>query len=241
MGFNHTGTTFFYNVGVLQPASVLALHPSCTGKLSVVRWTAPTAGSFNVVGLFQGIDTRGTSTDVHVLQNSTTALLTSNITGFGAQVAFSFTVSFAAGDTLDFVVGWGADGDYNDDSTGLAVTITPAYTATIQPPIAANGSSVFNANRGVVPVKFTLAINGTPTCQLPPATISVVRTSGGAPGPVNESDFVQASDTGSNFRIDTTNCQYVYNLATSQLGPGTYQVQISINNGVVGSGTFALQ
>lgn len=113
------------------------------------------------------------------------------------------------------------------------------YVAQVQPPINADGSSVFNAKRGVVPVKFTLAVGGTPTCQLPPATISLTRTAGAAPGPVDESVFLLSSDSGSNFRIDS--CQYVYNLATGSLGPGTYLVQIMISGNSVGSGTFGLQ
>jgi hypothetical protein len=116
-----------------------------------------------------------------------------------------------------------------------------SYTAAIQPPINANGSSVFNAKRGVVPVKFTLAVNGTSTCQLPPATISLSRTAGGTLGTINESDFLQPSDTGSNFRVDTAACQYVYNLGSSSLGAGTYLVQINMGGGAVGTGTFSLK
>src|SRR5262249_865349 len=132
-------------------------------------------------------------------------------------------------------------GNYTDPSgTSHGFLATPnTYSGTVQPPIAANGSSVFNANRGVVPVKFTLAVNGTPTCQLPAATISLNQISGNNPGPVNQSDFLQPSDSGVNFRIDS--CQYVYNLGTSSLGPGSYLVQISINGGAVGSGTFGLR
>ena len=116
-----------------------------------------------------------------------------------------------------------------------------AYSATIQPPVASNGSSVFNANRGVVPVKFTLMLDSVPTCNLPPASIGVSRTSGGSSGPINASDFIMPADTGTNFRVDTTNCQYVYNLAPGSLGPGTYSVQITVSNVVVGSATFGLQ
>ena len=36
------------------------------------------------------------------------------------------------------------------------------FAATIQQPINADASSVFNAKRGVVPVKFTLMISGSP-------------------------------------------------------------------------------
>jgi hypothetical protein len=116
-----------------------------------------------------------------------------------------------------------------------------AYTATVQQPISADGSSVFSANRGVVPAKFNLALNGTPTCQLPPATILLIRTSGGTVGAVNESTFSLPSDNGSNFRIDSINCQYVYNIGTSTLAIGTYQVQIIVSGVPVGSAKFGLQ
>ncbi len=56
-----------------------------------------------------------------------------------------------------------------------------AYVAQIQQPIDADGSSVFSVKRGVVPVKFTLMLNGVATCDLPPATIVVTRTAGGYP------------------------------------------------------------
>jgi YVTN family beta-propeller protein len=122
---------------------------------------------------------------------------------------------------------------------GIAIT-PPLFAAQIQPPINADGSSVFSAKRGVVPVKFTLTSDGAPTCQLPPARISLARTAGTALGSIDESIFAQSADTGSYFRIDNTNCQYVYNLASSSLGPGTYLVQISISGIAVGSGTFGL-
>jgi hypothetical protein len=114
----------------------------------------------------------------------------------------------------------------------------PSYSAQVQPPINADGTSVFSVRRGVVPVKFTLTQDGTPTCALPPATIALTRTSGGTTGTVNESVYVMAADNGSNFRID--GCQYVYNLSSSALGVGTYRVDIKINGQVVGSATFQL-
>jgi hypothetical protein len=88
-------------------------------------------------------------------------------------------------------------------------------------------------------VKFTLALNGLATCALPPATIAVTRTAGGTIGPVGEAIYTGPADNGSNFRIDS--CQYVYNLAASALGVGTYRVDIIINSNVVGSATFALR
>ena len=100
---------------------------------------------------------------------------------------------------------------------------------------------MFNAKRGVIPVKFALAANGVPTCQLPPATISLSRIAGGTLGSINEIDFTQPSDVGASFRIDTTACQYVYNLGSSSLGAGTYMVHINIGGVAAGTGQFSLK
>ena len=108
-----------------------------------------------------------------------------------------------------------------------------------EPVVNSDGSSIFNAKRGVVPVKFKLTQNGTQTCALPPATISVTRTAGGTEGPIDEASYLSPADNGSNFRI--TDCQYIYNLASNSLGVGAYRVDISINGQVVGSGSFALK
>lgn len=131
--------------------------------------------------------------------------------------------------------------------TGTAIELD----ASIQQPINADGTSVFSAKRGVVPVKFTLQQNGVPVgkdpgpigCQLPPATIGIIRTAGGTIGPIDESVFEMSADSGANFRIDTTSCQYVYNLDARALGAGSYSVQILVGpvpNGI-GSATFGLR
>jgi hypothetical protein len=117
----------------------------------------------------------------------------------------------------------------------------PPYKALVESPINADGTSVFSAKRGVVPVKFTLTENGVPTCTMPPATIALTRTAGGTLGSVDDSVYANPSDTGSNFRIDRSTCQYVYNLATRSLGVGTYRVDISINGYVVGHAVFTIQ
>ena len=79
------------------------------------------------------------------------------------------------------------------------------YAAQVEQPINADGTSVFNVRRGVVPVKFTLTLDGVATCNLPPATIVVTRTAGGVIGPIAESVYTGPADTGSNFRI--SGCQ----------------------------------
>lgn len=116
---------------------------------------------------------------------------------------------------------------------------SPPYVAHLQAPINADGSSIFTVRRGIVPVKFSLTLNGNPTCDLPAATIVVTRTAGGTLGAIDESVYTGAADIGSNFRIDS--CQYVYNLSASALGVGTYRVDIMINGQAVGSGIFQLK
>jgi hypothetical protein len=125
-------------------------------------------------------------------------------------------------------------------SCWVATITTPTpYAASVQQPINADGSSVFAAKRGVVPVKFTLANNGSATCSLPPATIAVTRTAGAVLGSVDESTYTMSADSGTNFKV--SGCQYIYNLGTSGLGTGTYRVDISIAGSVVGSATFAMK
>lgn len=128
---------------------------------------------------------------------------------------------------------------------GSASSLSPfalfarTYTAQIQQPINSDGSSIFSASRGVVPVKFTLAFGGTATCTLPTATIAITRTAGGALGVIDESVYLLAEDSGSTFRI--SGCQYLYNLGSKSLGQGTYRVDIRIGSNTIGSAVFALK
>jgi hypothetical protein len=115
------------------------------------------------------------------------------------------------------------------------------FSAQIQPPINGDGTSVFGSRRGVIPVKFTLTYNGTATCQLPQATIAIVRTSGAVIGPVSETVYALPADDGASFRVDGPSCTYVYNLRSTALGTGTYLVRIAVNGAYVGNATFGLQ
>lgn len=149
----------------------------------------------------------------------------------------SFTVATAPVSAPRSVTISGSDGREGQSAT---LTVLPQYNAFVQPPINASGTSVFSAQRGVVLAKFTVTQNGVPTCPLQPATIAVTRTAGGAIGSIDESTYLIAADSGSDFRIDPTACQYVYNLAASSLGVGTYRVDISIQGIIVGHAVFSL-
>ena len=116
---NGTGVSQSY-YGATQPTDLLNLYPGGAGEKSVVRWTAPRAGTAQITGRFQGLDT--TTTGVSVVKNGTVTLSSGNINGMGSQAAFTLTVSVAAGDTIEFQVYF--NGDIGHDSTGLAAAIT---------------------------------------------------------------------------------------------------------------------
>ena len=130
------------------------------------------------------------------------------------------------------------------NSTEGTVTVLlqgPPYTALVEPPIDADGASVFADRRRVIPVKFTLTENGTPTCALPPATIAITRTANGKLGPVNKRIYATSADKGSHFRIDRSACQYVYHVAIGRLGDGKYRADISTNGIGVGYAVFRVR
>jgi len=93
----------------------------------VLRWTAPASGNYQVKAVFWGDDFAGpTTTDVHVLHNGV-RIYSGEVSGFGpsSDQSFMSTISVAAGDTIDFAVGYGTDGNYGFDSTGVSAVITP--------------------------------------------------------------------------------------------------------------------
>lgn len=115
----------------------------------------------------------------------------------------------------------------------------PRTIAQIQQPVNPDGSSVFNAKRGVVPMKFNLLQDGAASCNLPPASITLYRLSGSDTVPVDEGLYAMAADSGSSFRI--SGCQYVYNLAASAVGPGDYKAGVVVNSEVLGIAYFSLK
>ena len=100
----------------------LSFHPGPKGEYSVVRWTAPEAGAYEVRAKFLAID-QNTTTDVHVLHGGRPVFdRLINLRGQGKQATYDGKITVARGDTLDFVVGWG-NGTYICDSTGLEVDL----------------------------------------------------------------------------------------------------------------------
>lgn len=121
----HNGTARTVNQqSLVWEPNTLTLLPSWQGFYSVVRWTCPKEGKYRVEAVFQGADTRPTTTDVHLFQN-TTALFDGMVEGIGAAGAkrFEQTLQLKPGDTLDFVVGWGRNKNNDNDATALDAKI----------------------------------------------------------------------------------------------------------------------
>lgn len=122
VGHNDTTDTLCY-LSFCVPPVYLHLHPGPNNELSVVRWTAPTSGSFSVKGTVAGLDRLGpTSTNFYLLRNSN-RLLSIPVSGYKSPRSFGRTVTMSAGDTLDFAVDFGGNG-YNADSTGIRFAVT---------------------------------------------------------------------------------------------------------------------
>lgn len=129
-------------------------HPGCRGELSVLRWTAPIRGTYQLQGSFQGtqIACGGTSTDVHILWNSASSLFDGDIYGFvnNRELLFNLQQPVAGGDTIDFAVGFGSDGNYYCDATALQLTIDLLASIDIAPADTAN--IIHIGTRGMVQI-----------------------------------------------------------------------------------------
>jgi hypothetical protein len=122
----------------------VALEASNAGQYSVVRFTAPVAGSYRVTARFEGIHFGLSTTDVHVVHGAT-VLFSANVDGYGGDPAFQPVtgqrgcdvgargtnpaaayvgiVKLETGDTIDFAVGYGGNRTHYCDTTGLSARV----------------------------------------------------------------------------------------------------------------------
>lgn len=108
---------------VFIPQGTVNIHPGPLGENSVVRWTAPSAGTYMIQGWFKGNDfAYPTSTDVAIL-HGTDEVFSGEINSYNVPLDFSNKVQANAGDTIDFTVGYGNNGNYFGDSTGVSARI----------------------------------------------------------------------------------------------------------------------
>jgi hypothetical protein len=122
-----SSTLYAYGDLVLPPGE-MHLHPGPEGQQSVVRFTAPFNGTFQIDVTFSVGDPPGwegtTTTDVHVLKNGL-SLFDGDVDGYvdpNDSEHYSAVQILAAGDIIDFTVGFG-NGNYYYDTTFLDATI----------------------------------------------------------------------------------------------------------------------
>jgi hypothetical protein len=128
-GHNGTSTARFGETAWFVPGQV-TIHPGQAGEYSMIRWTAPAADPIQIDATFTGVDTVGTTTDVHILHNGFSIFdsFIDDTDGFSnlipdTEVSLHALLTVAAGDTIDFAVGRGKNGTYFFDATGIQATI----------------------------------------------------------------------------------------------------------------------
>ena len=150
--FNGTSNTINPSGTNPIPAGTLAFHPGPLGQNAVVRWTAPSTGAYAIAATFTGRDFVGpTTTDVAVLSNGG-LLWSGEVTGYLAMQSYAASrLDLIAGDTVDFTVGFGTDGTYSYDSTGLSADISQFDTT---PPVVSittpAGGATYTLNQSVI-------------------------------------------------------------------------------------------
>ena len=124
-------------------------HPGSTADAQR-RWVAPSSGTIQITGNAKDTDTGGGGgVTVSIRKGSTVlwqqAIANGNTTGF----TYNVTTTVTAGQAIDFVINRGADGNFNNDSTGFDPTIALSTSGTPPPPPPPGGGSAivtWNAN-----------------------------------------------------------------------------------------------
>lgn len=127
---NTTPSTASY-LTIVQPTDVLNLDPEA--YTAVVRFSAPTTGSYSIVGTFSGIDVDENPHPVAILE-SQASVFSATISKHGQSDSFDLIESLNAGDTIDFEVKTGSAGcSYCYLGTSLEATVTPGVGSTPEP------------------------------------------------------------------------------------------------------------
>jgi hypothetical protein len=122
VGYNPTSENLGGTAPIGDPPLTAFFHPGPNGENSVVRWTCPDSRNYRIDGTFDPRD--NTTTTVAILKNNTLPeLFTADVT-VDHPAAFAFTIALADGDTIDFSVDYGPNGNNYYDNTGIAATIT---------------------------------------------------------------------------------------------------------------------
>ena len=119
VGHNDTDQIICWLTNCLPPEFLMP-QAGWNDELSVVRWTAPSSGTYLVRGAVMGIDCYyPTTSNFHVMYNTTKQLLRVVVDSCNSPFSFHHRMVFATGDTLDFVVDAGNDKNPTGDGTGI--------------------------------------------------------------------------------------------------------------------------
>ncbi len=159
--------TFAGPIPIVWPNDVLLVGPAGLNHggpiLTVIRWTAPQSGTYNISGFFLNLEQSNTYEYVSI--NGTTVFSNTSTfngreeTGGGIQVSGSglTNVSIGLGGTVDFIVATASGtNDYND-ALGLSATI-----AAVSPALTFDAVQGFNMS-GVQPQSGNAWTYGTET------------------------------------------------------------------------------
>jgi len=115
----------------------LWMHPGNADNLdSILEFTAPTSGVYNIAGYFVRADQAsgsGTGTFVSIYDGASALMGPTFISNTNyTDQTFNQNVTLTAGQTLEFAVA--RNGDYSFDSTGLSLTVTQNVAPVIPEP-----------------------------------------------------------------------------------------------------------
>jgi hypothetical protein len=117
------------------------------------------------------------------------------------------------------------------DQLGNSRSQTATYgvgcpTSGVLPPVSASGGSAYNTGR-TIPVALQLQ-GSCASLSSALLTLYLAPIVGGTPGSFTPAAPSGASNSGNIFRYDSTSGQYLYNLSTTRLLAGTYQLDYYI-------------
>ncbi|CAG8720090.1 19085_t:CDS:1, partial [Dentiscutata erythropus] len=131
LSFNPNPTTTILDAGsskIIYPGHGINMHPSCDGKFSVARFTAPTDGNYNLSVMLIHIDDHAnfTHTGGYIVYNNSLTLWEADLFGIGDFKSYKSTksgITVRTNETIDFIVGNGLDNVCYCDSVLVDVEI----------------------------------------------------------------------------------------------------------------------
>jgi lysophospholipase L1-like esterase len=114
-----------------------------------------------------------------------------------------------------------------------------AFSGILQP-VNPDGSSIFKLG-STVPIKFVLTNAGGTPVSTAVASLSVAKVTNEIDGTFAEAVSTSAATTGSLFRYDNSAQQYIFNLGTSALSKGTWDMKVTLDDGTTYTQRFSLK